>query len=96
MSDQVVLTAETAPDAVDDTPPSAKLVLTVLAHEGSLTQSRLAEETMLPARTVRYALKQLEEHDLVDSQISFADARQHIYSLNGDRFADPSAREPRS
>ncbi|WP_222917523.1 helix-turn-helix domain-containing protein [Natrinema sp. SYSU A 869] len=96
MSDQVVLTAETAPDVVDETPPSAKLVLTVLAHEGSLTQSRLAEETMLPARTVRYALKQLEEHDLVDSQISFADARQHVYSLNGNRFADPSAREPSS
>ncbi|MFC6764450.1 MarR family transcriptional regulator [Natrinema soli] len=93
MSDQIVLTAKTAPDAVDETPPSAKLVLTVLAHEGSLTQSRLAEETMLPARTVRYALQQLEEHDLVDSQISFADARQHVYSLNDDRFAKADARE---
>ena len=95
MSDQVVLTAETAPDAVHETPPSAKLVLTVLAHEGSLTQSRLAEETMLPARTVRYALTQLEEHDLVDSQISFADARQHVYSLNDDRFATSGARDSR-
>ncbi|MFB1065775.1 MarR family transcriptional regulator [Natrinema sp. H-ect4] len=93
MSDQVVLTAETAPDAVDETPPSAKLVLTVLAHEGSLTQSRLAEETMLPARTVRYALQQLEEHDLVDSQISFADARQHVYSLNDDLFPKADARD---
>ncbi|NUC71606.1 MarR family transcriptional regulator [Haloterrigena sp. SYSU A558-1] len=92
MSEQVVLTSNTAPDAVDDVPPSAKLVLTVLAHEGSLTQSRLAEETMLPARTVRYALKQLEEHDLVDSQISFADARQRVYSINGDRFAESNAR----
>ncbi|PGF16702.1 transcriptional regulator [Natrinema sp. CBA1119] len=93
MSDQVVLTAETAPDAVDETPPSAKLVLTVLAHEGSLTQSRLAEETMLPARTVRYALQQLEEHNLVDSQISFADARQHVYSLNDDLFPKADARD---
>ncbi|MGQ3411016.1 MarR family transcriptional regulator [Natrinema sp. LN54] len=91
MSEQVVLTSNTAPDAVDDVPPSAKLVLTVLAHEGSLTQSRLAEETMLPSRTVRYALKQLEEHDLVTSQISFSDARQHVYSLNTDRFADPAS-----
>ncbi|WP_226039111.1 helix-turn-helix domain-containing protein [Natrinema sp. DC36] len=96
MSDQVVLTAETAPDAVDETPPSAKLVLTVLAHEGSLTQSRLADETMLPARTVRYALQQLEEHDLVDSQISFADARQHVYSLNEALFVKSDAREPQS
>ncbi|SER91850.1 MarR family transcriptional regulator [Natrinema salaciae] len=93
MSDQVVLTSNTAPDAVDDVPPSAKLVLTVLAHEGSLTQSRLAEETMLPARTVRYALNQLEDHALVDSQISFSDARQHVYSLNVDRFADARARD---
>lgn len=92
MSEQVVLTSNTAPDAVDNVPPSAKLVLTVLAHEGSLTQSELVEETMLPARTVRYALKQLEEHDLVDSQISFADARQHVYSINADRFADPETR----
>lgn len=96
MSEQVVLTSNTAPDAVDDVPPSAKLVLTVLAHEGSLTQSRLAEETMLPARTVRYALKQLEEHDLVDSQISFADARQHVYSLNADRFETAASGDPRS
>ncbi len=95
MSDQVVLTSNTAPDAVDEVPPSAKLVLTVLAREGSLTQSRLAEETMLPARTVRYALTQLEDHDLVDSRISFADARQHVYSINADRFAD-APRERRS
>jgi len=91
MSDQVVLTAETAPTPSTRPPPSAKLVLTVLAHEGSLTQSRLAEETMLPARTVRYALQQLEEHDLVDSQISFADARQHVYSLNDDLFPKADA-----
>ncbi len=96
MSDQVALTADTAPDAVDETPPSAKLVLTVLAYEGSLTQSRLAEETMLPARTVRYALTQLEEHDLVTSQISFADARQQIYSLNDDLFAAAEQRASRS
>ncbi|WP_408957500.1 MarR family transcriptional regulator [Natrinema sp. 74] len=95
MTDQIVLTAETAPDAVDETPPSAKLVLTVLAYEGSLTQSRLVEETMLPARTVRYAIKQLEKRDLVDSQISFSDARQQIYSLNGDRFAEADPRPSR-
>jgi len=92
MSDQVVLTAETAPDAVDETPPSAKLVLTV-PHTREASQSRLAEETMLPARTVRYALQQLEEHDLVDSQISFADARQHVYSLNDDLFPKADARD---
>lgn len=90
MSDRPVITSKTAPDAVEELPPSAKLVLTVLAHEGNLTQSRLAEETMLPARTVRYALSQLEDHELVSSQISFADARQSVYSLNADRFTRPA------
>lgn len=51
---------------------------------------------MLPPRTVRYALKQLEEHDLVISQISFADARQQIYSLNENRFPKSDPRAPGS
>lgn len=62
-------------------PPSAKLVAKTLEYEGELTQSQLAESTLLPPRTVRYALAQLEENDLVTSQISFMDARQRIYSL---------------
>ena len=92
MTERPAITSNTVPDAVHELPPSAKLVLTVLEHEGDLTQSRLAEETMLPPRTVRYALKQLEEHDLVTSQISFSDARQSVYSLNGERFAESAAR----
>lgn len=88
MNDKPALSTNTAPEAAKDVPPSAKLVLTVLVHEGPLTQSQLAEETMLPARTVRYALKQLEERDLVTSEISFMDARQSMYFLNDERFAD--------
>ncbi|TKX84511.1 PaaX domain-containing protein, partial [Halorubrum sp. SS5] len=41
----------------------------------------LAESTLLPPRTVRYALDQLEEAEVVSSRISFADARKRIYSL---------------
>ena len=91
MNDELSLSTNTAPEAAKDVPPSAKLVLTVLVHEGPLTQSQLAEETMLPARTVRYALKQLEERDLVTSEISFMDARQSIYSLNDERFTDAAS-----
>ena len=91
MTDHRDLTATTAPDAVDDVPPSAKLVLTVLAHEGTLTQSQLAEETMLPPRTVRYALTQLDEHDLVTSKISFMDARQNVYSLDEEQFSESAS-----
>ena len=67
--------------AVRDLPPSAKLVAKVLDYNDTLTQSELAEETLLPPRTVRYALSRLEEEGVVDARFSFADARKRIYSL---------------
>jgi DNA-binding MarR family transcriptional regulator len=67
--------------AVRDLPPSAKLVAKVLDYNDTLTQSELAEETLLPPRTVRYALSRLEEEDVVDSRFSFSDARKRLYSL---------------
>ena len=68
-------------DAVVDLPPSAKLVAKVLEYNETLTQSQLAEETMLPPRTVRYALSRLEDAGVVSSRFSFADARKRIYTL---------------
>ncbi|MGN8219657.1 MarR family transcriptional regulator (plasmid) [Halococcus morrhuae DSM 1307] len=62
-----------------DLPPSAKLVFIVLEHEEPLTQKQIGEETLLPLRTVRYALTQLEEIGEVSESIYFADARQKIY-----------------
>ncbi|MWV66067.1 winged helix-turn-helix transcriptional regulator [Halorubrum sp. JWXQ-INN 858] len=69
-------------EPVRDLPPSAKLVAKVLDYNDTLTQSELAEETLLPPRTVRYALSRLEEEDVVDSRFSFADARKRLYSLS--------------
>jgi len=68
-------------DAVRDLPPSAKLVAKTLEYDAPLTQSQLAEETLLPPRTVRYALNRLEEVGAVDSRFSFSDARKRIYTL---------------
>ena len=73
--------AEADWSAVRELPPSAKLVAKVLEYDGTLTQSQLAEETLLPARTVRYALTRLEEQDVVESRFSFSDARKRIYTL---------------
>jgi DNA-binding MarR family transcriptional regulator len=53
----------------------------VLEYNDTLTQSQLADETMLPPRTVRYALSRLEEVGVVTSRFSFADARKRIYTL---------------
>lgn len=68
-------------DRVADLPPSAKLVYTVLVHNGSMTQKQIVDESMLSPRTVRYALERLQEIDIVDEDIYFADARQNLYSL---------------
>ncbi|AAG20652.1 MULTISPECIES: helix-turn-helix domain-containing protein [Halobacterium] len=74
-----------ADDSVlEDLPPSAKLVFKVLEYDGPLTQKRIVEETMLSARTVRYALERLEDRDAVDEDIYFADARQSLYDLTPD------------
>jgi len=73
--------AEATWDDVRELPPSAKLVAKVLEYNDTLTQSQLAEETLLPARTVRYALNRLEEEGVVDSRFSFSDARKRLYTL---------------
>jgi DNA-binding MarR family transcriptional regulator len=69
-------------EAVRDLPPSAKLVAKVLQYNNSLTQSQLAEKTLLPARTVRYGLNRLEDAGVVESRFSFTDARKRIYTLS--------------
>jgi DNA-binding MarR family transcriptional regulator len=69
-------------DAVRELPPSAKLVAKVLEYNETLTQSQLAEETLLPPRTVRYALNRLEEEGVVTSRFSFSDARKRLYTLD--------------
>lgn len=67
-------------------PPSAKLVAKVLETSAPLSQGELAEQSLLPDRTVRYALNRLEEAGLADSRYSFRDARKQVYFLTD---ADP-------
>lgn len=68
-------------DDLRDLPPSAKLVAKVLEYDGTLTQSQLADRTLLPGRTVRYALSRLEERGAVEARFSFSDARKRLYTL---------------
>lgn len=62
--------------------PSAKYVFKVLEYNGTLTQSELAERTLLPKRTIRYALDKLEAAGLVEKAIDSRDARCRMYSPN--------------
>ena len=76
------LTGDHVTDSIRELPPSAKLVAKVLEYNETLTQSQIAEETLLPDRTVRYALNRLDEEGIVDSRFSFSDARKRIYTLD--------------
>jgi DNA-binding MarR family transcriptional regulator len=62
-------------------PPSAKLVAKVLETDSPLSQGDLAEQSLLPDRTVRYALSRLSEVGLIGSRYSFHDARKQVYFL---------------
>ena len=76
---------------LDDLPPSAKLVFKVLEYDGPLTQKRIVEETMLSARTVRYALERLEDCGIVEERIYFQDARQNLYQIDDGETGEASA-----
>ncbi len=68
-------------EPVRELPPSAKLVAKVLDNHDRLTQSELADETLLSTRTVRGAVSRLEDAGVVDSRVSFRDARKQLYQL---------------
>lgn len=76
------LSADDFRDRLRELPPSAKLVAKVLETDEPLSQGKLAEESLLPDRTVRYALNRLEDEELVNSRYSFQDARKQVYYLN--------------
>jgi predicted transcriptional regulator len=73
--------SEADTEALVDLPPSAKLVFKVLEYNGTLTQKGIVEESMLSARTVRYALERLENVGAIDEDVYFADARQNLYEI---------------
>jgi len=80
--------SQTQREEIDDLPPSAKLVFKVLEYKGSLTQKEIVDESMLSARTVRYALERLEDIGVVEENIYFADARQNLYDITVQTDAD--------
>jgi predicted transcriptional regulator len=79
---------ETDGDDLSELPPSAKLVYKVLEYDGPLTQKGIVEESMLSARTVRYALERLDDIGVVEEDVYFADARQNLYEIDD---SDPEA-----
>lgn len=68
-------------EAVQDLPPSAKLVYLILQEGGPLTQEDISDRSHLPRRTVRHALARLQEVSLIVSQPYLGDARQNLYDI---------------
>lgn len=68
-------------EVLREQPPSAKLVAKVLETEPELTQDTIVEETLLPRRTVSYALNRLEDAGLVTSRRDLTDPRKQQYTL---------------
>lgn len=68
-------------DRLKDMPASAKLVYKILMHEGNMTQKELINTSLLPERTVRYALDILHRNNLITRQPHFSDARQTVYGV---------------
>ncbi|BDB99282.1 MarR family transcriptional regulator [Saccharolobus caldissimus] len=62
-------------------PPSAKLVLKVLIEKKVVRFKELQEQTKLPTRTLRYALKILREKGLIKTLPCLDDARERMYSI---------------
>lgn len=73
--------SETSEEHTQELPPSAKLVLKVLEYQDQLSQKEIIEETMLPPRTVRYALSLLMSEGLVTKKLSLRDSRQGLYQV---------------
>ncbi|WP_435365673.1 ArsR family transcriptional regulator [Haloarchaeobius sp. DYHT-AS-18] len=73
---------EQAAEALTEYPPSVKFVAKVLDVNGELSQQRLVDETLLPVRTVRYAVNTLEQDGHLESRHCFRDARKRLYSLD--------------
>jgi DNA-binding MarR family transcriptional regulator len=62
--------------------PSAKYVYSTLEEHGTLTQTDLETETLLPIRTVQYALETLRAADLIEERVDVDDARRRSYTAN--------------
>ncbi len=63
-------------------PPSSKFILYLLKQRGSLNQKEILKKTLLPRRTVAYALKNLREMNFIKRNKDEKDKRVSIFEIN--------------
>ncbi|MFW9867252.1 MAG: MarR family transcriptional regulator [Candidatus Thorarchaeota archaeon] len=61
--------------------PSSKFILYLLKQRGSLTQMEILRKTLLPKRTVAYALKKLQENHFIRKYKDTTDKRVSIFEI---------------
>ena len=62
--------------------PSGKFILYLLKQRGPLNRNEILNKTLLPKRTVAYALKMLQEENFVNKSKDKKDKRVSIYQSN--------------
>ncbi|WP_058366646.1 GntR family transcriptional regulator [Haloparvum sedimenti] len=99
MSDADSLALATAPedvrDRLDDLPLSCRLVyLTLMTAEAPLSAPELSEATVSASSTVRHALQDLADADLVERRPGFGSGSPNVWTIarderqNGPKNAD--------
>ncbi|MHA2006258.1 MAG: MarR family transcriptional regulator [Promethearchaeota archaeon] len=61
--------------------PSSKFILYLLKQRGPLSQMEILKKTLLPKRTVAYALKKLQENKFIAKSKDQADKRVSIFEI---------------
>ncbi len=61
--------------------PSSKFILYVLKQRGALSQIDILRKTLLPKRTVAYALRKLQENNFVRKYKDKLDKRKSIFEI---------------
>ena len=61
--------------------PSSKFILYLLKQRGSLNQMEILRKTLLPKRTVAYALKKLQENNFIKKFKDKIDKRVSIFEI---------------
>jgi DNA-binding MarR family transcriptional regulator len=60
-------------------PPSSKTVLRILGTGDAMSHKDIVLKSHCSPRTVRYALKRLQEHELIVQKMNMRDMRQIMY-----------------
>ncbi len=61
--------------------PSSKFILYILKQRGSLKQQEIIEKTLLPKRTIAYALKKLQDKNFIKKSKDLIDKRISVFEI---------------